>query len=226
MESRDPPIIICYWLLFPRRETSRAGDGSRFAPPPASWWHFFSIARFTLPPRHTSIIFTQKPVYPRRFPSKNALFHSAAHLGVFLREILWPRDLCADYTAFSVRHFTFVPCVVALIALVAAQAFIGYYAPVRARRRDLLARPDPGFQLRADLSPDGGSFPLLPDGGSCGDAGIHSCRKPALLKVFATGGIIASCFLAAATFNAKKYGTTACRSGVMRPGEIRSRGIH
>ena len=114
-----PPVLACYWLLF-RRNEPRAGwitlCVAAFAVAGA-----FLIARFTLRPA-VSVIFIRPPA--RIFETFADFTTVQPKIWAFyLRQIVWPRDFCADYGPYSVRDFNPGISLVVVIALAAAQLF-------------------------------------------------------------------------------------------------------
>jgi len=114
-----PPVLICYWLLF-RRNEARTGWIVLCA---ASCVvvGLFLIARFTLPPA-TSVIFTHKPKILGD-SLQEAMFIQPRIFACYLRNIVWPHDLCADYGPYSVRNFDSTVSMVVVLAVIGVQAF-------------------------------------------------------------------------------------------------------
>jgi protein O-mannosyl-transferase len=110
-------VLGCYWLLFRRME------------PRAGWLGLcgaaglvvvlFLVARFTLPPKD-SIIFASKPQYPGG--SLAAALGIQPRIWVFyMRQIVWPQNLCADYGPYAVRNFGYGISLALLLAVAVAQ---------------------------------------------------------------------------------------------------------
>jgi len=95
-----PPLLLLYWLLFHRGQSPRRWlvlSGVSFLIVTV-----FLVARFVLQPA-TSIIFTDRPVYP------GGTFFTALTIqpriwALYLGNCVWPANLCADYTPYSLRH--------------------------------------------------------------------------------------------------------------------------
>ena len=114
-----PFLLIVYWVLFRRNEPWRGWLGlgaAAFLLVTA-----FMVARFTLPP-WPSLIFTEKP---QRLGGSFAetLAIQPRIWAFYFRQIIWPVDLCADYRAYSIRNFSLVPALVALVAVAGVQVY-------------------------------------------------------------------------------------------------------
>ena len=118
-----PPVLICYWLLFRRTEPHKGWIVLCSAALLAVG--LFLTARFTLPPAH-SIIFTQKPQYLAGSLA-DANFLQPRILACYLRNIVWPRGLTGDYGLYSIHNFKYIWCMLAVVAVVAAQIFLAVY---------------------------------------------------------------------------------------------------
>lgn len=115
-----PPILICYWLLF-RRNEPRAGWIALCAAAMLVVGGFL-VARFALPPK-TSIIFTDKPQYPGGSLAA-AMMIQPRILAFYFRQMVWPRDLSADYGPYAIRNFGIETGLAALIVVLIAQFVI------------------------------------------------------------------------------------------------------
>ncbi len=118
-----PAALGVFWLLFRlRRET--AGAWLLLLAATGVACGGFLAARFALEPKH-SIIFTEHPVAIATNWADMLLVQCRIWSAEFLR-ILWPADLCADYTGYSIRNIGIVPAFLAVGATVGLQAFIGW----------------------------------------------------------------------------------------------------
>jgi len=114
-----PAVLVSYWLLFRRHESLR-GWGLLSAASVLVVTAFL-IARFSMPPKE-SIIFTEAPA--RLGGSFLETLRIQPRLWAFyLRQVLVPMDLCADYGPYSVRNFGFGLSLAAVLAVVGVQAF-------------------------------------------------------------------------------------------------------
>jgi tetratricopeptide (TPR) repeat protein len=78
-----------------------------------------------LPPKH-SIIFTSPPHYPGDSFNK-AMEIQPRIWGFYFQQIVWPRDLCADYGPFSIRYLSFANCFPFLLFVLGGQFIISMY---------------------------------------------------------------------------------------------------
>ncbi|MEI6491631.1 MAG: hypothetical protein WCO94_03700 [Verrucomicrobiota bacterium] len=120
-----PFVLGCYWILFRRGEPLRGWLALLFVS--LLVVATFLIARFTLPP-WPSMFFTEKPEQLGGSLVQTLMMQ----LGIwafYFRQIIWPVDLCADYTSDSLRNFPIWAAIAALLAVVGAQI----YASVKSR---------------------------------------------------------------------------------------------
>ena len=121
-----PLLLLSFWILFRRKDR------------PAFWWRavglgFLLVAafiglRFSLEPAH-SVIFEGKPDYPGGTVfSAMALMPQV--LVLYLKNLVWPTALCADYGFLSVRHLPPLFCIILLAVLAALSAFACYRSRV------------------------------------------------------------------------------------------------
>jgi len=115
-----PPALIFYWLLF-RRAESRRGWIALCAVS-AGVVGLFLVARFMLPPAD-SIIFTHKPKLLGD-SHVQAILIQPRITACYLRQIVWPRNLCADYGPYSVRNFDLAFSLMAVLAVAGTQVFL------------------------------------------------------------------------------------------------------
>ena len=112
--------LVCYWFLFRRRE------------PRAGWLALcgaavlavvlFLIARFTLPPPD-SVIFFSKPQYLGGSLTQ-AIQIQPRIFAFYIRQIVWPQNICADYGPYAIRNFGYGASLATLIAVVLAQGIV------------------------------------------------------------------------------------------------------
>jgi tetratricopeptide (TPR) repeat protein len=115
-----PAIIFFYWILFRRLEPKGfwilAFTGSTLVATG------FLIARFSLA-HQKSEIFLAAPSYLGGSLGQ-ALLLQPRILVLYLTNILWPPNLCADYTLYSVRFF---PLLLSLILLAATSVLLAWW---------------------------------------------------------------------------------------------------
>lgn len=112
-----PMALIAYWLFF-RRNESRAGWLALCAASGVVVG-LFLLARFLLPPAHSSI-FVQKP-HVLGGSVEEAVLIQPRIWACYFRQIIWPRGLCADYGPWSVRNFEISASILSVLAVTAAQ---------------------------------------------------------------------------------------------------------
>jgi protein O-mannosyl-transferase len=109
-----PALILLYWILFRRNE-------------PEKFWMstisssvavvvIFLIARFKLE-HHPSEIFTDPPTYLDGSLGE-ALLIQPSILTLYLINIAWPMNLCADYNGYSTRDISLVFALLVLAVVV------------------------------------------------------------------------------------------------------------
>jgi len=114
-----PLLVALYWWWFRRHEPRK----------PWLWLIAtaallvggFVAARFALAPEH-SAVFTQKPA-PLEKTLAGTLSVQARIWAVYFRQTVWPKDLCADYGPYSIRHFDVGLSCLLIVAIIAAQGF-------------------------------------------------------------------------------------------------------
>jgi hypothetical protein len=117
-----PVVLALYWWWF-RREEPRG--------PWLAWIAVallvvggFLAARFALAPEH-STIFTDKP--SRLAGTMAGTLRVQPRIWAFyLRQIVWPADLCADYGPYSIRNFHPVASRLLVLAVIATQVFVAW----------------------------------------------------------------------------------------------------
>jgi protein O-mannosyl-transferase len=115
-----PPTLVVYWLLFRRREPQRGWIVLSAASALAVT--AFLVARFTASPQ-PSIIFTEAPM--RLGGSFLETLRVQPRIWAFyLRQIVAPMDLCADYGPYTLRNFGLGLSLAVLLAVAVAQAFV------------------------------------------------------------------------------------------------------
>ena len=115
-----PPALICYWLLFRRSEPR--GGWIALCLAASVVVAAFLTARFVLQPS-PSVIYTVNP--PQLGGSIWETLRIQPTIWAFyLRQIAWQRDLCADYSEYSVRNFSLAACLPVLIVFVAIQGWL------------------------------------------------------------------------------------------------------
>lgn len=116
-----PVLLALYWWGFRRAEPRRAWLALLAAA--ALVVGGFLVARFALAPRE-SVIFVRKP--ERIGGSWAGMAALQPRIWAFyLRQIVWPRDLCADYGPWNLRPVTLPAAVAALGLLIGAQVWLG-----------------------------------------------------------------------------------------------------
>ncbi|MCX8089950.1 MAG: tetratricopeptide repeat protein [Verrucomicrobiae bacterium] len=116
-----PALLALYWWWFRRAESRRAWLTLLAAASVAVGG--FVVARFALEPRE-SLIFQRKP--ERLGGSWAATAKLQPRIWAFyLRQIVWPGDLCAEYGPWNIRNFKLPVAVAVLAAVIAAQVWWG-----------------------------------------------------------------------------------------------------
>lgn len=115
-----PPLLVCYWLLF-RRKEPRAGWIALCAAAGVVVAAFL-IARFTLRPA-VSVIFTEPPTRPGGTLAQLALIQPRIW-AFYLRQIAWPEYLSPDYDGYSVRNFELWWSLLIVLGLLCAQVMV------------------------------------------------------------------------------------------------------
>jgi tetratricopeptide (TPR) repeat protein len=117
-----PVILFFYWLLFRRGEPRRfwfAAVGASVAAIVA-----FLLARFSLE-HSVSQVFVEKPVYPDGSLALAAFLVQPRIDALYLYNLLWPAQLCGDYSIYNVRY---LPLLVALPVLVIVAAALAWWS--------------------------------------------------------------------------------------------------
>lgn len=117
------PMLFCYWLLY-RRKEPHAGWIALCAAA-ALVAGLFLLARFTLRPE-TSVIFVGQPQRPEGTLANLANIQPRIW-AFYLRQIVWPRDFCADYGPYTVRGFELWSSLLVVLAVLGAQFFFAAY---------------------------------------------------------------------------------------------------
>ncbi len=116
-----PAILALYWWWFRRDEPRRAwllliGAVSLTV-------GAFVLARFACETRD-SAIFAMKPPRLGGSWSETLLIQTRIY-AFYLRQIVWPHDLCADYGPYSIRNFRLPVALLTLVIVVAGQIWLG-----------------------------------------------------------------------------------------------------
>jgi len=140
------PVLGLYWLLRRFRrdrslmENSTASElaGYTGASAPDRKWSWlnlltsaatvagaFVIARFALEPVHSKI-FNVKATYLGGSLAE-AMNIQPRIWAFYLRHIVWPDDLCADYTGYSLRNYTLTIGWIAVGSVVAVQLLLAWF---------------------------------------------------------------------------------------------------
>jgi len=121
-----PVLIFLYWALFRKKEPVKfwiaTTLGSAFVVV------IFLIARFSLA-HQNSEVFLVPPVYPGGSLGA-ALLIQPRILTLYLANVVWPTDLCADYNLYSIRNF---PLPLSLFVLIVVGAGLAAWS-IRDRR--------------------------------------------------------------------------------------------
>ena len=197
-----PPALVCYWLLFRRNEAR--GGWIALCVASCVVVGLFLIARFTLPPA-TSVIFTHRPRILGD-SLQEAVFIQPRIFACYLKNIVWPQNLCADYGPYSVRNFDSTVSLLVVVAVIGVQAFV--------------ATQNRGFALGAAIfwlallpvsnlvpiyRPMADRFLYLPmTGVAMMLASIPWERRGVLRGAYAGGMLLITCVLACATFQREK----------------------
>lgn len=114
------PILLALYWWWSRRQDSRKPWLALIAVAAVVVAGFLA-ARFALAPQH-SAIFTDKP--PRLAETMAGTLRVQPRIWAFyLKQIVWPNDLCADYGPYSIRHFSIGLSALILSAAIVAQGF-------------------------------------------------------------------------------------------------------
>lgn len=116
-----PVLLALYWGWFRRAESRRAWLALLAATALAVGG--FLAARFAMAPRE-SLIFARKP--ERLGGSWAGTAKLQPRIWAFyLRQLVWPRDLCAEYGPWNIRNVTLPVSVAVLAGLIGAQVWLG-----------------------------------------------------------------------------------------------------
>lgn len=197
-----PFLLIAYWQLYRRRE-SRTGWGVLCAAACFAVGAFL-LARFTLRPA-VSVIFTQDPVRPGGTLAEWANIQPQIW-AFYLRQIAWPRGLCAEYGWFSVQNYPVGFAALAVIAVVGAQATVSFYSRTFALGAILFwCALLPVSNLIPIYKPMADRFMYLPMAGvALMLAGLPWQRLPSGRQVAFALAMVASCCLAWSTIRRQK----------------------
>jgi protein O-mannosyl-transferase len=121
-----PAILFLYWILFRRNEPGKFWAWTLVSS--AAVVVLFLIARFALEHR-PSEVFLDPPEYPDGSLG-SALLIQPRILTLYLLNIVWPANLCADYNAYSIRSLGLAP---SLFVLAAVAGLAGWWS-VKDRR--------------------------------------------------------------------------------------------
>jgi protein O-mannosyl-transferase len=116
-----PAVLCLYWFLFRRSEPGRFWAGTILGSTAVAV--IFLVARFSLEHR-PSEIFLSPPEYPDGSLA-SALLVQPRILALYLINVVWPTNLCADYTGNSIR---FLPLALSLALLAILLVPFGWWA--------------------------------------------------------------------------------------------------
>jgi hypothetical protein len=109
-----PAVLFLYGILFRRNEPGKFWVWTIVSS--AAVVVIFLIARFALEHR-PSEIFLKQPTYPEG-SLLGALYLQPRIFALYLVNVLWPANLCADYTLYSVRFLGLIPSLLAITVVV------------------------------------------------------------------------------------------------------------
>jgi hypothetical protein len=96
-----PAALLAYWLLFRRKEA--AGFWIAIIALSGIVDAVFLAARFALE-HHPSEVFVHPPVYPGGTLIHTQLYLQPRIFALYLVNLVWPLNLCADYGPYSIRY--------------------------------------------------------------------------------------------------------------------------
>lgn len=117
--AAGPAVLICYWLFFRHKETKVGWlilTGAACVTVGA-----FLVARFTLPPKD-SLVFMIKPPYLGGSLGEAVLIQPSIWT-FYLRQIIWPQNLCGSYSQYSIRNFNALACIAIMLVVICLQLF-------------------------------------------------------------------------------------------------------
>lgn len=196
-----PLVLLCYWLLC-RRDEPR-GLWIALCAAASVVVAAFLIARFTLRPA-VSIIFVEQPTRPGG-TLDNLMPIQTRIWAFYLRQIVWPENLSADYGPLTVRNFDFLPSFLAVLGVVIVQLALSFWNRAFAIGMALFwFALLPVSNIVPIYRPIADRFMYVPMAGAAIMlASLPWPRGGARKAVFALG-LIAACVLACATFGREK----------------------